>query len=272
MPTESKEAILACGCSGRCHCGSGKSVKLYAMALALLALTVWLGFKARNEAKQHRYIGIPIERNVISVSGEGKVVGIPDIARVDLGTNVEKKTVAEAQTENTRVMNQLIADLKTLGVDSKDIQTTAYNVFPNYDWNDGKQTLRSYSVSQNVNVKVRELAKVGDILGKAGALGANQIGGINFSVDDPEHLKAEARLKAIENAKAKAEALSSAAGIKLVRVISFNESYGGNPPPMYYAKEAYGMGGDVANQAASPTVEAGSNEIVVNVSMTYEIQ
>src|SRR5690606_26908355 len=108
---------------------------------------------------------------------------------------------AEAQRENTRIMNQLISDVKSLGVEDKDIQTTAYNVFPNYDWNNGKQSLRSYSVSQNVHVKIRDLDKIADVLGKAGALGANQIGGINFTIDEPEKLKEQAREEAIRNAK-----------------------------------------------------------------------
>lgn len=240
------------------------------MALALLALAVWLGFKARNEAKQYDYIGVPIERNVISVSGEGKVVGIPDIATVDLGMIIERTTVAAAQKENTRVMNELISRVKAAGVEEKDIQTTSYNVYPVYDWVDNKQKLRGYSVSQNVHVKVRNLDKVGDLVGMAGELGANQIGGIGFAVDDPEGLRQEARVKALQNAKAKAEALASVAGVKLRRVVSFDESFSNPPSPMYYDR-AMGMGGAEAAMAA-PSVEAGSSEIRANVTITYELE
>lgn len=268
----------SCG-SGSCGCGGpgmkhghgGRHFKMFFLCLALLALAVWLGLKARNEAKQFDYIGVPIERNTISVTGEGKVVAIPDIAAIDLGTTIERPTVAAAQKENTRVMNELLAKLAAGGVDKKDIQTTSYNVYPSYDWTDGKQTLRGYTVSQNVHVKVRDLDKVGDFIGQAGALGANQIGGIQFTVDDPEKIKDEARMKAIENAKAKAAALSQVAGVRLVRVVSFSETTGGNPPPpIYYAKDMLGMGG--AEAAPAPSVEAGSTEIIVDVSMTYEIE
>lgn len=254
----------------RCGCACGKHAKMFFMCLALLALASWLGFKAWNEAKQHRFIGVPIERNTITVSGEGKVVGIPDVALIDLGMTVERPKVADAQKENTRVMNELIAKLKTMGVDAKDIQTTSYTVYPSYDWNNGKQTLRGYTVSQNVHVKVRNLEKVGDIIGSAGELGANQIGGIQFSVDEPEELKEQARLEAIENAKAKARDLAQAADVKLVRVVSFQESYNQPVPMPYYDKMALGMGG--AEAAPAPSVEAGSNEIVANVTLTYEIQ
>ncbi len=262
-----------CACNGgscRCH-GGGRRGKIFFLCLALIALTAWLGFKARNEAKQFDFIGVPVERNTITINGDGKVVGKTDVAEVDMGMTIEKPTVAEAQAENTKVMNQLNAALKAAGIAEADVQTTAYNVNPNYDWNNGKQKLRSYSVTQNVHVKIRALDKVGDILGTAGSLGANQIGGISFGIDDPQKLKDQARAKAIDDAKRKALSLSQAAGIRLVRVVSFSESYGGTtPPPVYYDKMAFGMGG--APEAASPTVNAGSNDITANVSITYEIQ
>ncbi len=243
--------------------------KLLCVCLVLLMLAVWLGFKARNAAREYNYIGVPIERNTIVVSGEGKVVAVPDVASVDLGMTVEKPTVADAQQENTKAMNALIDALKQMGIDSKDIQTTAYSVSPNYDWVDGKQRLRSYSVMQNVHVKIRKLEIVSNVLGKAGELGLNQIGGIAFTVDDPENLKTQARAKAIENAKAKAQALGDAAGVSLRRIVDIQESQPGQtPPPIFYAK-AEGLGGAMAVPA--PTVEAGSNEIIVDVNLTYEI-
>lgn len=241
------------------------------MALALLTLAVWLGFKARNEARQYDFIGVPIERNVITVNGEGKVLGIPDIATIDLGMTVEKKTVSEAQQENTKVMNSLVAKLKESGVAKEDIQTNGYSVYPSYDWNDGKQSLRGYTVSQNVHVKIRDLSKVGEIVGAAGSLGANQIGGISFTVDQPDALKAEARDKAIKDARVKADALAKAAGITLEKVVSFSEVQPGYPGPIYYAKDALGLGGATA-EAVAPSVEAGSSEFVVNVSISYQIQ
>lgn len=267
-----------CGGDGKCGNGiagmplmhgrhhGGKHMLLGLLAIALI---VWVGLKARNEAREFDYIGVPVERNVISVSGEGKVVGKPDVATIDLGTVTERQTVAAAQQENNKVMDQLIAKLKEAGIESKDIQTTSYNVFPNYDWTNNRQVLRSYSVTQNVHVKIRDLAKIGDIIGMAGTLGANQIGGIAFTVDEPEALKAEAREKAIKDAREKAEALAKATGIKLDRIVSFSESQGGGVPPIYYDK-AVGMGGAEAVRNA-PTIEAGSSEYVVNVNISYEI-
>lgn len=239
-------------------------------SLLLLCLIAFLGLKARNEMRQYKFIGVPIERNTISVSGEGKVAAIPDIATIDLGTTTEKSTVANAQEENTRIMNTLIAKMGEFGVDKKDIQTTNYQIYPAYDYLNGRSQLRGYSVNQNVKVKVRDLEKLGDIVSAAGDLGANQVGGISFTFDDPEKLRQEARLEALTNAKSKAEALSQVVGIKLRRIVSFEE-YGNAPIPtpyLSYAKEGLGVGGG----SAEPSIEAGSNEITVTATVTYEIE
>lgn len=252
-------------CGGKKHCIVGVAV-----VLVLLALTAWLGLKARNEAKQYRYIGRPVERDLITVQGEGRVTTLPDIARIEIGTVIERKSVAEAQKENTRIMNGLNAKLLEFGVAKADMQTSSYNISPQYDWNEGKQTLRGYQVSQNLRVKVRDLDKVSDILGAAGELGVNQVGGIEFTLDEPEVVKQAARIKALENAKSKAEALAQVAGVKLVRVVSFNEnSYEPYYNAPYAMDKAMGLGGGAA---PAPAIEPGSAEFVLNVNVTYEIE
>jgi uncharacterized protein len=257
------------GCCG----GHGRHHKpwpvMLLLALVLLALAAWLGLKARNVAKEYKFIGIPIETHSITVSGEGRAVTMPDIAKIELGTVIEKKTVAEAQKENTRIMNALNDKLTASGVAKADVQTANYSIQPVYDWNTGKQTLRGYQVAQNLRVKIRSLDKVGDILGAAGELGVNQVGGIDFTVDQPEVIKQQARVKALANAKAKAEALAQVVGVNLVRVTSFSENV--NEPtynaPYFDKAMAAGIGGGPA-----PSVEPGSAEFVVNANVTYEIQ
>ncbi len=239
------------------------------LALVLFMLAAWLGLKARNVAKEYRFIGIPIESHTITVAGEGRVTTMPDIAKVQLGTIIEKTTVKAAQAENTRIMNALNEQLAAAGVAKTDVQTANYSIQPAYDWDDGRQRLRGYQVTQNLRVKVRDLDKVGEILGSAGELGVNQVGGIEFTVDEPEVVKQQARVKALANAKAKAEALSQVVGVELVRVISFNENV---YEPIYnapYFDKAMGMGG--AGEAA-PSIEPGSAEFVVNANVTYEIR
>lgn len=249
-----------------------KTNKLFTVVVIVLALGVLavLGTVVANNLKGYQYIGKPTaERDTISISGEGKVTGIPDIATIDVGLMTERPDVRSAQKENTEKMNKLIKTLKDLGVDSKDIQTSYYNIYPQYDWPDGKQILRGYQVNQGVSIKIRNLEKIGDILAAAGAGGANQVSGLSFNIDDPEKLRQEARIKALENAKEKAEALAKVAGVKLGKIVSFSE-YSEMPAPMYKAYEGLGIGG--GGEMAAPTVEKGSMDIVVNVTVSYEIK
>lgn len=247
--------------------------KIFTILLVLLFL-IALGLGGvfiRNSMKQYDYIGKVVEqRDTITISGEGKVVAIPDIATIQLGLNTEKKSVAEAQKENTAKMNELNKQLKAQGVDAKDIQTSNYSIYPQYDWNNGRQTLRGYQVSQTVTVKIRNLDKVGDIVSAAGTLGLNQVGGLSFDIDEPEVLRQQARIKALENAREKAKALADIMGVKLGKVVSFNES-STYPGPIYksYAMDgAIGMGG----AAPAPEIQSGSMDIVIDATVVYELK
>jgi len=246
-----------------------KIVTIFIGAFLTLA-TIYLALLSWNAVKAHNYIGIsPKESHSISITGEGKVTGVPDVAKIQLGYSVEKKTVAEAQKENTAKINAVIDKLKKdFKIDAKDIKTADYYISPQYDYNNGKQTLRSYLVSQNLNVKVRQMDKVSSIIEAAGAIGLNQIGNLSFEIDNPEKLKEEARAKALEQAKIKAASLSDIVGVKLGKIISFSESSSDDQvSPMYSLnKMVDGMGG-----GAAPTVEAGSNEITVFATVQYEI-
>jgi len=249
---------------------SWKNNKLFTVVvvLVMLGLLTVLGTIVVKNLKSYQYIGKPTaERDTISISGQGKVTGIPDIATIEVGLMTEKPDVASAQKENTLKMNRLIKKLKELGVEEKDIQTSYYNIYPQYDWPEGKQVLRGYQVNQGVSTKIRNLSKVGDILAAAGEGGANQVSGLSFNIDDPEKLRQEARIKALQNAKEKAEALAVVAGVELGKIVSFSE-YSEAPSYTYKAMEGLGGGGE----APAPTVEKGSMDIVVNVTISYEIK
>ena len=251
---------------------SWKTNKVFTVVviLVMLGLLSVLGTVVAKNMKSYQYIGKPTaERDTIAISGQGKITSIPDIASVEVGLLTEKKDVKSAQKENTEKMNRLIANLKSLGVESKDIQTSYYNIYPQYDWPDGKQVLRGYQVNQGVSVKIRNLEKIGDVLAAAGENSANQVSGLSFNIDDPETLRQEARVKALENAKEKAEALAEVAGVKLGKIVSFSE-YSESPVPMYKSMDAYGIGG--GGEAAAPTVESGSMDVIVNVTVNYEIK
>ncbi len=238
--------------------------------VVVIFLVVFLAVLTWNEVKKHDYIGRENQQiYTITIDGEGKITAIPDIAQISLGIQTEKSTVATAQKENTDKMNKIIGELKVMGVEAKDIKTTNYSIYPRYDWLDGRQLLRGYIVSQNVSIKIRDLEKVGTIVDKAGSLGANEVGSLNFTIDEPEQIRQEARVKALANAKEKAEALAKVAGVKLGKLVSFSES-GTAPMPVYrdYALKTLDMGGTAE---AAPAVEPGSQDVIVNVMVTYEV-
>lgn len=241
------------------------------LQILLAVLVIFIGLKAWNAYAEHYRIGVAVrDRDTIVVAGEGKVTSRPDIVRVSLGVQTDAGTVRAAQTENTTKMNAITAMLKEQKVAEADITTDSYTIYPRVNWENGRQDIIGYTVSQNVSVKIRDLDKTGDILARAGDLGANQVGGINFTIDDPTDLQDQAREKAIEDAKGKADQLAKQLGLNIVKVVSFSESGGYYPPPMpMYAKDlesANGIGG------AAPSIQTGSQEVISNVSVVFEVR
>ena len=208
--------------------------------------------------------------NQITVSGEGKVYAKPDIAMVSLGVKTSAATVAIATKHNTDQMNAVIAAVKNLGVEEKDIQTTNYNLTPNYNYTEVKGSfIDGYVLSQNIQVKIRDFTKIGEILSQGTSKGANLIGSLQFTIDNPEKVKQEARAKAIAQAKANAQNLAKESGINLGKLINVYENSNNYAYPMAYSKDL-GMGG--AEVASVPTVQPGEQEILIMVNLTYIVK
>lgn len=241
------------------------------LGLLAIATMVFVSLKARNAWEEYNYVGKAVrDRDTITISGEGKVTATPDLAQISLGVQTDGLTVKQVQTMNTQKMNAIIIAVKALGVADKDIQTSNYSIYPKIDWSTGKQIITGYSVTQNVTVKVRALDSVGDVLAKAGELGANQIGGINFTIDDPKALQSEARVKAIKDARDKAQQLADQIGLTLVKVVTFSESNGYVPPVYPMANKT--MDSSAAQSAPSTSIEAGSLDVTSDVSVTFEVR
>lgn len=232
------------------------------LILLSVSLIVWLGIDINNRLGE--------SENVITVSATSEVYAKPDLALTTFSVVTEAKTVGGAMQENTANMNAVIAFVKTQGVEDKDLKTANFNISPHYEWYDEgrRRVLAGYEVSQSLQVKMRDLTKVGDIIQGATTAGANDVGNLQFTIDNEDALKEEARDKAIEEAKIKAKTLAKELDIRLVKIISFSES--GNFPVPYYtasSKETLGMGGAVA-----PDIQTGENKISVSVSLTYQIK
>lgn len=244
--------------------GTFAVVSLAVLSLYLLTLT----YGTVKEIE--RGPATPPSRNV-TVNGEGKTTVIPDLAQVNFSVVSEGLTPKQVQDSNTLKINSILSYLKENGVEAKDIKTSGYFLNPTYVYRENEPPrIVGYTLTQTLDVKIRNLDKVGQVISAVVERGVNQTGGINFTVDDMEKVRNEAREKAFAAAREKAEAMARAAGVRLGSVISFSESFNGAPPyPMY--DRAYGLGGGGAGPFV-PSIEPGSNEIIVNVSITYALK
>lgn len=203
------------------------------------------------------------------VSGEGRVTAVPDTARVTLGIEEIGPSLKTAQQSVNAKSQNLTAALKKSGIGEGDIKTTAYNIYPEYDYNRKPYTITGYRVSTSYEVKIKDLDKVNEVLVKATEFGANVIGNIYFEVNEKtknEKLN-EARKIAVEEAKTKAEGLAKAAGISLGKIINISEAGGYEPVPLVALKEGVGSA-----SLATPDIQPGQTELSVSVSLSYEIR
>ena len=247
------------------------------LSLFLVAMIVSTIVDIQNKIKEGKYIGQEIEaKNKITVSGTGEIYAKPDLALTTFSVISEAKTVAEAMKGNTEKMNNIIDFIKGQGVEAKDLKTTSFNIYPRYEWHktteippypQGERVLVGYEIRQSLQVKIRDMEKIGQIIEGAAAAGANQVGDLQFTIDNEDEVKKQARTQAIEKAKTKARELASQLGVNLVRITNFSES---SVVPRYYGLEkALGMG--AVEEEAAPQIEIGENKITVQVTITYEI-
>lgn len=205
--------------------------------------------------------------DTFSVTGEGKVTVVPDIAITNLGVQTQGATAKQTQNDLNKKINAVSDAIKKLDIDEKDIQTTNYSIYPNYDYMDRFQKITGYNANATILVKVRDMDKINEVIDIATAQGANTIGGINFDIADRSKAEDEARQKAFQDAFKKAQQAAKIAGFQLGRVINYSENTG-NPPfyPMPMIRSA------ITEKDAPTSIEPGSQEVTVTVTISYEIR
>ena len=205
----------------------------------------------------------------ITVVGIGKVTGQPDVAHVTVGIETQAPSLQTAVDDNKAKMTVLLETLKKLGLADKDIQTSNYSVYtervtPPAPGAEVSTDQMIYHVTNQVDVIVRDVNQLGDVLDKAVAAGANNIYGVNFSVEDTSKLESDARAKAVENAKARAQELAQLNGLQLGEVLSVSEVIGGSAFPMDYGVKGLGGGGT--------PVQPGELEMSLSIQITYAVK
>lgn len=209
----------------------------------------------------------------ITVNGRGKVQYQPNLATINVGVQIDKLAKPE---EALNQLNSKIAKIKEavkkLGIEDANIDTKNYSLSTQYDYKDSIQVAAGYNANQQLSIKVKDLEKnkelINKIVAEAGKAGANQINGVVFSSEDLENYKQEARLKAIADAKAKAQSLADVAGVSLGDINGWYDNVVYPEADLaVYSKGGVGGGG----VSTDSQISAGSNEVTVDLGLTFKI-
>ncbi len=235
-----------------------------ALLVAVLAIGALAGLAfARPAPAQAQNVGVPGMRQV-TVTGQGEVRVTPDLAVVHLGVETTAPTTQEALAQNTAQAQAIIDQIKALGVAEKDIQTTGFNIYAVYA-NEGR-TITGYTVSNMVQVTIRDLAQAGALLDQVVQVGANRVYGISFGLSDPRAARAQARDAAMADARDRAEQYARAGGAALGNVLVITENLGAITPLPAVMR-------DEAAQAGAPVpVQPGEQTVTAQIQVTYELR
>ncbi len=206
----------------------------------------------------------------ISVSGAGTVSTKPDLATILSGVVTTAPTAGDALKANSTAMESIMATIKNHGIADKDIQTSNFNVYPQYERDQrgamDTNKIVGYQVSNNLSIRVRDLEQLGALLDALVQSGSNEVSGIQFSIDEPEGLLDQARRSAIRNARERAELYAEAAGVKVGKVLSISEQAVDIPRPQHMERMAFAMAAD-----SSVPVAVGEQELRATINVLFEL-
>jgi uncharacterized protein len=231
---------------------------LGALIVAVAALSVRVGPTAAAPV-----VASDPATHTITVSASGKVTIVPDVARVTLGVTITKSTVKSARSTAAESMTSIIAAIKKLGVADADLQTVGLSLYPQYG-NSSPARIVGYTISEQLQVTIRDLDKAGDVVDAATAKGATDVNGISFELADPAKVLNDARASAVAAAQASAQAMATAGHVTLGPVVSITDAT--QPTPIYY-----GAMKAAAPDAAGTPIQVGTQDISAMVTVVFEI-
>jgi len=260
-----------------------KAVSIFMWVLCLVAIATFILLLRAGQ------VANSAERKTITVEGKAERFVAPDIATLSFGVSEEAKTVRDAQKKASDKINKAVVFLKESNLNDKDVKTVSYNVIPKYEYyyeNNGvrcyqsycppphisKSEIVGYTVEQQINVKIRDLDKAGDIIAELGSFGVGNVSSFSFDVENIEKIREEVKNEAITDARAKAKSRAKVLDVHLGKLVSVSDSYYGGP---YYARAEPSevmMADNVGGEAApAPELPAGESQIIATVSLVYEI-
>lgn len=205
---------------------------------------------------------------LLSIGTSAEASRRPDIATLSTGVVTQATEANAAMRTNAVQMDKVMAALRAAGIAERDIQTSGINLNPQYKYADNQPpTIVGYQASNTVNVKVRELGKLGKVLDALVAQGANQINGPSFGIDQPDAAYTEARIAAVKKAQSQAQTYADALGMRVLRIVSINEGGSSQPQPMPVMR----MMAAPAPMEKDTAVSAGESSVSVSVEMVFEL-
>ena len=238
----------------------------YATAALLAALSLALVALAGCGETATTAAGATTAVNTVTASGAGTAQAAPDTAEMSFGVTTTSSNAKTALDDASKIAEQIASAVKKQGIADEDIQTQDVSVYPQTVDQDGKQVITGYQASLSVRVKVRDIAKLGEVISAANAAGANTINGPTFTIDDPAPARAEAIDEAVADARKSAEAMAEAAGKSVGEVLSMSSSDVGLVAGAMYSQA------DMAGAARDVPIEPGQLDISANVVVVFELE
>lgn len=233
-----------------------------------LATFLAMGSVAMNASAQVAALASATsDGTLLSVSAEAKATRVPDVATMSTGVVTQAADANGALRANAEEMNKVMSAVKAAGIAERDVQTSGISIYPQYRYAENKPpVITGYQASNTVNLKVRDIAKLGKVLDALVASGANQVNGPNFEIDQPEEAYDEARRNALAKAQARAEMYAKTLGLRVRRIVSIDEGTGYQPPVML-RMAAKSMAMDAMESPVSP----GESTLSANLNVVFEL-
>ncbi|MFO1473778.1 MAG: SIMPL domain-containing protein [Lysobacterales bacterium] len=239
----------------------------HALRPLLLATLLAFGSPMTAAAQSAPSIAVPSDATLLSVSASADVKRAPDVASIGAGVVTQAADANAAMRANAEQMQKVMAAIRAAGIADKDIRTSGINLSPQYRYAENQPpAITGYQASNNVDLKVRDLGKLGKVLDALVASGANQVNGPSFEIDQPDAVQDEARRAALDKAQARAQMYAKSLGLQVRRIVSISEGGGFNPPmPMPMVRMA-AMAKDAGTE-----VSPGENTVGASIDVVFEL-
>lgn len=240
------------------------------MLIAALTIFAFSGCAVRSDGEGTSLVTVGDEvkqSKTITVSAQGTVTAAPDVAYITVGITTQEADMQKAQDSNATIMNAISTALKSAGLTDEDIKTTQYNAYPIYDYTSGTNKIVSYEVNNQVELTIKDINRVGEYIDIAVNNGANTTNSISFGILDEQSIYNDALKLAVETAKAKADTLATAGGVKIIGTMQMTENSMGGDVIREYAQAAPT---DMAS--GSTPISTGDMDIKASVTVVYEIE